>query len=79
MPLEDGGAGASKVLRLIDALEDNDDVQGVYANFDIPEAVLEAAVTRSIPGRSGRNCVRRGFARHLLPAGPSEPVRTLLL
>ena len=30
-------------MRLIDALEDNDDVQEVYANFDIPEQVLEAA------------------------------------
>jgi transcriptional/translational regulatory protein YebC/TACO1 len=30
------------VMRLIDALEDNDDVQDVYANFDIPEQVLEA-------------------------------------
>jgi YebC/PmpR family DNA-binding regulatory protein len=33
---------AKKVLRLIDALEENDDVQDVYANFDIPERVLEA-------------------------------------
>jgi YebC/PmpR family DNA-binding regulatory protein len=33
---------AKKVLRLIDQLEDNDDVQDVYANFDIPEQVLEA-------------------------------------
>ena len=33
---------AKKVLRLIDTLEDNDDVQDVYANFDIPEHVLEA-------------------------------------
>jgi YebC/PmpR family DNA-binding regulatory protein len=32
---------AKKVLRLIDQLEENDDVQDVYANFDIPEAVLE--------------------------------------
>jgi YebC/PmpR family DNA-binding regulatory protein len=32
---------AKKVLRLMDALEDNDDVQDVYANFDIPEHVLE--------------------------------------
>ena len=29
------------VLRLIDALDDHDDVQGVYANFDIPDPVLE--------------------------------------
>jgi YebC/PmpR family DNA-binding regulatory protein len=34
---------AKKVLRLIDQLEENDDVQDVYANFDIPERVLEAA------------------------------------
>jgi YebC/PmpR family DNA-binding regulatory protein len=35
-------SAAKKILRLIDALEDNDDVQDVYANFDIPERVLEA-------------------------------------
>ena len=35
-------ADAKKVLRLMDELEDNDDVQDVYANFDIPELVLEA-------------------------------------
>jgi YebC/PmpR family DNA-binding regulatory protein len=32
---------AKKILRLLDALEENDDVQDVYANFDIPERVLE--------------------------------------
>jgi YebC/PmpR family DNA-binding regulatory protein len=37
----DDESQAKKVLRLIDALEDNDDVQEVYANFDIPERVLE--------------------------------------
>jgi transcriptional/translational regulatory protein YebC/TACO1 len=31
---------ASKVLRLMDALENHDDVQNVYANFDIPEEIL---------------------------------------
>jgi YebC/PmpR family DNA-binding regulatory protein len=35
-------ASARRLLRLMDALEDNDDVQDVYANFDIPEGVLEA-------------------------------------
>jgi YebC/PmpR family DNA-binding regulatory protein len=35
-------SAAKKVLRLIDQLEENDDVQEVYANFDIPERVLEA-------------------------------------
>jgi YebC/PmpR family DNA-binding regulatory protein len=34
-------ATAKKVLRLVDALDENDDVQAVYANFDIPERVLE--------------------------------------
>jgi YebC/PmpR family DNA-binding regulatory protein len=32
---------AKKILRLIDQLEENDDVQDVFANFDIPERVLE--------------------------------------
>ena len=35
-------AKARQVMRLVDALEENDDVQDVYANFDIPERVLEA-------------------------------------
>jgi YebC/PmpR family DNA-binding regulatory protein len=33
---------ARKTMRIVDALEDSDDVQEVYANFDIPEDVLEA-------------------------------------
>ena len=31
---------AEQVLRLIDKIEDNDDVQRVHANYDIPEAIL---------------------------------------
>jgi len=38
-------SAAKKVLRLVDALEENDDVQDVYANFDIPEQVLEAVAS----------------------------------
>jgi YebC/PmpR family DNA-binding regulatory protein len=34
------GAEAKSVLRLIEMLEDHDDVQAVYANFDIPESVF---------------------------------------
>ncbi len=34
--------GASKIFRLIDALEDSDDVQNVYANFDVSDEILEA-------------------------------------
>ena len=33
-------AQAAGVMKLLDALEDSDDVQNVYANFEIPEAVL---------------------------------------
>jgi YebC/PmpR family DNA-binding regulatory protein len=40
VPLESEG-DARQVLRVIDALEDHDDVQNVYANFDIPDSVLE--------------------------------------
>ncbi|HEX2192100.1 MAG TPA: YebC/PmpR family DNA-binding transcriptional regulator [Acidimicrobiales bacterium] len=35
-------ADARKVLRLVDLLEEHDDVQAVYANFDIPDSVLQA-------------------------------------
>jgi transcriptional/translational regulatory protein YebC/TACO1 len=29
------------VLKLLDVLDDSDDVQNVYANFDIPDAVMQ--------------------------------------
>ncbi|MBF0460557.1 MAG: YebC/PmpR family DNA-binding transcriptional regulator [Magnetococcales bacterium] len=32
---------ASSMLKMMDMLEDNDDVQKVYANFDIPDEILE--------------------------------------
>jgi len=41
----DDESTAKKTLRLIDALEENDDVQEVYSNFDIPERVMEAVAT----------------------------------
>jgi YebC/PmpR family DNA-binding regulatory protein len=41
VPLDE--EGARKVFRLIDALEDLDDVQNVYANFDVSDEVLAAA------------------------------------
>lgn len=37
------GKEAQQVLKLVDTLEDHDDVQQVYANFDIPDEELEAA------------------------------------
>ncbi|HUQ39869.1 MAG TPA: YebC/PmpR family DNA-binding transcriptional regulator [Acidimicrobiales bacterium] len=40
VPLDSEG-DARKVLKLVDLLEEHDDVQAVYANFDVPDAVLE--------------------------------------
>jgi YebC/PmpR family DNA-binding regulatory protein len=37
------GKEAERTLRLMEALEDSDDVQKVYANFDIPDEILESA------------------------------------
>jgi transcriptional/translational regulatory protein YebC/TACO1 len=31
---------AASVLKLLDVLEDDDDVQNVYANFEVPDEVL---------------------------------------
>jgi len=39
IPLE--GKNAGKFLKLLEALEDHDDVQTVFANFDIPPSVME--------------------------------------
>ena len=36
------GKDAAAVLRLIEALEDQDDVQAVYSNYDIPDEVFDA-------------------------------------
>ncbi len=33
--------GARKVFRLIEALEDSDDVQNVFANFDVSDEIME--------------------------------------
>ena len=41
IPLE--GPKAQQMLKLMEALEDNDDVQNVWANFDIADKELEAA------------------------------------
>ena len=40
VPLDE--EGARKIFKLIDALEDCDDVQNVYANFDVSDEVMEA-------------------------------------
>jgi len=41
VPLDDA-TSAKSVLRVLESLEENDDVQSVYANFDIPDDVLQA-------------------------------------
>ena len=43
VPLDE--EGARKVFRLIEALEDSDDVQNVYANFDVSDEVMAAVAT----------------------------------
>ena len=39
IPIDEGQAG--KLMRLIEALEESDDVDAVHANFDVPADVLE--------------------------------------
>jgi len=36
------GKKAEQMLKMMEALEDHDDVSQVYANFDIPDDVMEA-------------------------------------
>ncbi len=38
------GKSAQQVLKLMEALEDHDDVQNVWANFDIEDKDIEAAM-----------------------------------
>ena len=40
MEIEVDAEKATKLFKLIDALEDSDDVQNVYANFDVPDDVM---------------------------------------
>jgi transcriptional/translational regulatory protein YebC/TACO1 len=40
VPLDEEGAG--KIFRLIDVLEESDDVQNVYANYDVSDDVMAA-------------------------------------
>jgi YebC/PmpR family DNA-binding regulatory protein len=40
-------SGAQKIIDLMEILEDHEDVQNVYANFDIPEAIIKKLETKS--------------------------------
>ena len=44
-------AEARRVLRVLDAIEDNDDVQDVYSNFDIADDLINAAMERAMSER----------------------------
>ena len=46
----DSEASAKQVLHVIDALEEHDDVQNVYANFDIPDSVLASRDGLTVAG-----------------------------
>jgi YebC/PmpR family DNA-binding regulatory protein len=41
------GGDAKQILQLTDALEEHDDVQQVYANYDIPDEILEQIAAES--------------------------------
>ncbi|MCH0565647.1 MULTISPECIES: YebC/PmpR family DNA-binding transcriptional regulator [unclassified Streptomyces] len=43
MQVELDEEGAKKIFKLIDALEDSDDVQNVFANFDVSDEIMEKA------------------------------------
>jgi transcriptional/translational regulatory protein YebC/TACO1 len=43
VPVEE--SDARKILRLIDALDDLDDVQAVFSNYDIDDAVMEKVLS----------------------------------
>ncbi|MGK2937300.1 MAG: YebC/PmpR family DNA-binding transcriptional regulator [Solirubrobacteraceae bacterium] len=45
VPLDEGGA--TKVLKLVDTLEDNDDVDAVHANFDVDAEVLSSFMNQA--------------------------------
>lgn len=53
--------GARKIFKLIDALEDSDDVQNVFANFDVSDEVMEKVAAYREPAdlRSGPEAVLR--------------------
>jgi len=48
------GTDANHVLRLMDMLEDHDDVQNVWANFDIDDEELENRANQAEPGPLSR-------------------------
>ena len=66
---------ATGLLKLIDALEDNDDVQNVFANFDIPDDVM-ARLAHEAPSAVKQPVTPRGSSASTpacaSPAGASS-------
>ncbi|MEI2652361.1 MAG: YebC/PmpR family DNA-binding transcriptional regulator [Microthrixaceae bacterium] len=62
----DTAEAAKSVLKVIDALDDHDDVQEVYANFDIPDDLMAELelVIRAGSGAGARRGPRRSVATH---------------
>ena len=48
-----------RVLRLLEALDDHDDVQNVWSNFDIPDEVLAAAAAAEPTARRSTSAAAR--------------------
>ena len=64
---------ARALMRLIEALDDHDDVEAVHANFDIPEALLEQAIAGLTAHRRSRASTRLRPARVAQVREASEP------
>ena len=47
---------AAKMFRLVDALEDLDDVQNIFANYDVPDDVMEQLDRTPDPRSRSRAC-----------------------
>src|SRR5262249_32823938 len=60
VPIDEGQAG--RLMRLIEVLEENDDVDAVHANFDVPAEVLERGAGCGVGRAAGRDPLRG--ARH---------------
>ena len=58
------GQQAAQMIRLLEALEDNEDVQNVHANFDIDQKVLEEVGGISFSSKFS-GCLRKPPTRRL--------------
>ena len=64
---------ARSLMRLVEALEEHDDVQDVYFNFDIPDAVLQEIGLARSPGSSGSSGSQGASAYSTTSSGRRSP------